>query len=210
MSVEFRIHGASRSFPSPPPAMSGNGLVLAGTAAPNHYRGKIEGDPDFIAVELGTECLGEHTGADAADEHVATVGFARFRLGSAEPTNLVEIVHHPWTDPAALRAARTAFESAGYVTAACEDFPGRIVDRLIRPYLNAVLRRLDEKLATATDLDRTLRLGLGYPVGPVELLQQTGLEDHFRITNALYEATGDPDLAPARRARIAACRAERS
>jgi 3-hydroxybutyryl-CoA dehydrogenase len=91
--------------------------------------------------------------------------------------------------------------------AVCEDFPGRIVNRLLRPYFNAALRRLDEKLATADDLDRTLCMGLGYPEGPIALLDRTGLAEHFDVTQALYEALGQEPYAPARAARVARERA---
>jgi 3-hydroxybutyryl-CoA dehydrogenase len=95
------------------------------------------------------------------------------------------------------------FESAGLKVAVCGDFAGRIIDRLVRPYYNAALRRLDEGLASAGDLDTTLKLGLGYPEGPIELLERTGLAQHFAVTQALFEACGDPVYAPARRARVA-------
>ena len=88
----------------------------------------------------------------------------------------------------------------------CGDFAGRIIDRLVRPYYNAALRRLDEGLATADDLDTTLKLGLGYPEGPIALLERTGLAHHFDVTQALYEATGEQPYAPARRARVAKSR----
>jgi 3-hydroxybutyryl-CoA dehydrogenase len=52
-------------------------------------------------------------------------------------------------------------------------------------------------------MDATLKMGLGYPEGPHALLERTGLADHFDITQALYEWTGEPAYAPARRARIA-------
>jgi 3-hydroxybutyryl-CoA dehydrogenase len=156
-----------------------------------------------VVLELGTECLGVHTGESRGGEGSNVLGFARFRLGEAAPTNLVELVRQPRTDPAALAAAKQVFESAGLAVAVCNDFPGRIVDRLIRPYLNAALRRLDEGLASADDMDTTLRLGLGYPEGPIALLERTGLAAHFDISRALYEALGDPAYAPARRARVA-------
>jgi 3-hydroxybutyryl-CoA dehydrogenase len=95
----------------------------------------------------------------------------------------------------------------GFSVAICGDTPGRIVNRLIRPYLNAVLRRLDDGLASAGDMDMTLKLGLGYPEGPNALLARTGLVDHFDISNALFQSLGDPDFAPARRARVAKVRA---
>lgn len=206
MGVELNILGDSRSFPKPPPTLEGSGLILAGTGAGRAYAALGAHQYGFVAVELGTECLAEHSGAESAPEHRRTIGFARFRLGSGDPSSLVEIVRHDWTDEAALAAARAAFESGGFVTAVCNDFYGRIVDRLIRPYFNAVLRRLDEGLASAADTDRTLCMGLGYPEGPLALLERSGLADHARISQALYEATADPDMAPARRARVAARR----
>jgi 3-hydroxybutyryl-CoA dehydrogenase len=93
--------------------------------------------------------------------------------------------------------------------AVCCDFPGRIVDRLIRPYFNAALRRLDEKLASAEDLDKTLCVGLGYPEGPIALLERTGLAEHHDVTLALYRALGQEAYAPARRAQVAKARVAR-
>ncbi len=156
-----------------------------------------------VLFELGTECLGVYTGESRGEEGSNVLGFARFRLGDAEPSNLVELVRQPRTTEAALAAATQVFEAAGLQVAVCGDFAGRIIDRLVRPYYNAALRRLDEGLATADDLDTTLRLGLGYPEGPISLLERTGLAHHCDVTQALFEACGDPAYAPARRARVA-------
>ena len=156
-----------------------------------------------ILVELGTECLGVHTGEMHGEEGSNVLGFARFRLGGGEPSKLVEVVRQPRTPESAVAAARQVFESAGLQVAVCNDFAGRIVDRLVRPYYNAALRRLDEGLASAADLDATLKLGLGYPEGPIELLERTGLAHHCDVTQALFEAYGEAAYAPARRARVA-------
>jgi 3-hydroxybutyryl-CoA dehydrogenase len=156
-----------------------------------------------ILIELGTENLGVHTGEHRGEEGGNVLGFARFRLGAAEPTRLVEVVRQPGSADTALAAAKEIFESLGLATAVCGDFDGRIVDRLVRPYYNAALKRLDEGLASADDLDTTLRLGLGYPEGPIALLERTGLADHYDVTQALFDAYRDPAYAPARRARVA-------
>jgi 3-hydroxyacyl-CoA dehydrogenase len=129
-------------------------------------------------IELANECLGVHIGDEDGPDNV--LGFARFRLGSAEPTNLVELVRKPWTSDEALAQAKSSLEAAGLVVAVCQDFPGRILNRLLRPYYNAALRRLDDGLASAKDMDATLRMGLGYPEGPIELLNRTGLVDILR------------------------------
>jgi 3-hydroxybutyryl-CoA dehydrogenase len=201
--------GASRSFPTAHALTQGavaDGeivVVIGAEAKRGLARMKDLDTRTAVLVELGTECLGVYTGESRGTEGSNMLGFARFRLGEGEPSNLVELVRQPNTAPAALAAAKKLFEDAGLVVAVCNDFPGRIVDRLIRPYLNAALRRLDEGLATADDMDTTLKLGLGYPEGPVALLERTGLAAHFDVTQALYEALGDAAYAPARRARVA-------
>ncbi len=156
-----------------------------------------------IVVELHGECLGEYTGESAGTEGSNVLGFSRFRLGEGAPTNLIELVRQPGTDAQALDTARRVFESAGFKVAVCMDFQGRIIDRLVRPYYNAALRRLDEGLATAGDMDLTLQLGLGYPKGPIALLEQSGLAHHYDVTQNLFERLGDPAFAPARRAQVA-------
>ena len=114
-----------------------------------------------VLIELGAESLGVHTGEARGNEGSNVLGFARFRLGDAPPTALVEVVRQPNTADTAVAAAKEIFESVGLQIAVCGDFDGRIIDRLVRPYYNAALKRLDEGLASADDLDMTLKLGLG-------------------------------------------------
>ena len=209
--MTYRIiqSGKSRSFPDAHPLLAGGEaagevVILLGADSGAAYR-KLGSTSDRTAVliELGTESLGVHTGENRGEEGSNVLGFARFRLGDAPASDLVELVRQPRTTPAAIGAARAVFEQHGLKVAVCGDFAGRILDRLIRPYYNAALRRLDEGLATAGDMDTTLKLGLGYPEGPIELLERTGLAHHSDVTQALFEACGDPAYAPARRARVA-------
>jgi 3-hydroxybutyryl-CoA dehydrogenase len=204
--------GFSRSFPGEHALLGGAAkdlksahvVIVIGEHAGRHAKSlKKWKDKAAVLIELGTESLGVYTGENRADEGSNVLGFARFRLGDADPTNLVELVRQPRTVEAALAAARELFEGAGLQVAVCGDFAGRIIDRLLRPYYNAALRRLDEGLATADDLDTTLRLGLGYPEGPIALLERTGLAQHFDVTQALFESYGEQPYAPARRARVA-------
>jgi 3-hydroxybutyryl-CoA dehydrogenase len=207
--------GFSRSFPAAHALLAGAAkdlksarvVIVIGEHAGKHAKSlKKWKDKTAVLIELGTESLGMYTGESRAEEGSNVLGFARFRLGIAEPTNLVELVRQPRTGEAALAAAKEVIEGAGLQVAVCGDFAGRIIDRLVRPYYNAALCRLDEGLATADDLDTTLKLGLGYPEGPIALLERTGLAHHFDVTQALHEATGEQPYAPARRARVAKSR----
>ena len=212
MFYELIDTGGSRSFPGPHRLLEkaetkAEAVVIIGENAGAALRTLTGLDRrTAILIELGTESLGVHTGEGRGEEGSNILGFARFRLGAAAPTDLVELVRQPRTAEAAMAAAKEIFEAAGLQVAVCGDFDGRILDRLARPYYNAALRRLDEGLASADDLDTTLKLGLGYPEGPISLLERTGLAHHHDVTQALYEALGDPAYAPARRARVAKSR----
>ena len=203
----IRQAGESRSFPAGDPflaaaAAEADVAILLGAA--------YEPDPAKIAVliELGTECLGVHTGEAAGEEGSNALGFARYRNGDDPPSGLVELVRQPNTDARAVDAARAVFEGAGLTVVVSADRVGRIVDRLVRPKYNAALRLLDDGLAKAADMDLACRLGLGYPDGPVERVVRGGLARHHDIAAALFAATGQAGDAPPRAASVARARRE--
>ncbi len=132
--------GESASFPQAHDFLaqahaSGEGRVYLGAQAGQRYRQEQAESQQapFVAIELDLECLGVHTGDDDDGRARNVVGFARFRLGDEAPTRLIELVHKPYTSPEALQAARAAFDAAGLEVAVCNDFPGRILNRLVRP-----------------------------------------------------------------------------
>jgi len=209
MKYQLIRAGESRSFPDAHELIAGaepqgDLVIIIGAQAGEALEQLADrAGKTAILIELGNECLGVHTGERDGQEGSNVLGFARFRLGQTAPTELVELVKQSRTPDAAITAAKQVLETTGLQVAVCNDFTGRIVDRLVRPYYNAALTRLDEGLATAADLDTTLKLGLGYPEGPIALLDRTGLAHHHDVTRALFEAYGDSAYAPARRARIA-------
>jgi len=212
MSYVIHQTGESLSFPAGDPFLLGasaNGEVVLHLG--NHL-GVFGADESkaAILVELGTECLGVHTGEAAGTEGSNVLGFARYRNGDDAPSPLIELVRQPNSKPEAIAAAKALFEGAGFTVVVCADQAGRIVDRLVRPKYNAALRFLDEGLATAKDMDTTCRLGLGYRDGPIERVERGGLANHYDVTAALFEAYGTPAYAPARRAVVAKQRRDRT
>lgn len=207
--MRYAIHqtGESRSFPA------GDRFLAKASADANvvFYLGApIEPDDSkaAILIELGSECLGVHTGERAGEEGSNMLGFSRYRNGDDPPCNLIELVRQPATLGAAVAAAKAVFEAAGFEVAVCADQAGRIIDRLVRPKYNDALRFLDEGLATAKDMDLTCRMGLGYAAGPIERVARGGLAYHHDVTQALFEIYGTSAYAPARRAVVAKKRAE--
>lgn len=209
MTIEFRLCGEPLALSVPEAAPRNwkdapDALVYLGTDAWTAHRS--DEDREVVLIELGDALLGSATGEEVGAEGDNRVGIAGFTLGQ-EGRGLVEIVTQPNTDAAAVAAARRVIEEVmGLKSAVCRDRPGRILDRLARPFYNAALNALDEQLASAPDLDKTVRLGLGYPEGPIELLERTGLSDHCRVSRRLWEQIGERGYFPARRAQVAESR----
>ena len=202
MNYVIKQQGESRSFPPGDPFF---GNATADGDIVIHLGTPYEPDPLKVAVliELHTDCLGVHTGESMGQEGSNALGFARWRNGDDSPSSLIELVRQPATFTSAIDAATKIFEAANFTVAVCADQAGRIIDRLVRPKLNAALTFLDEGLANATDMDLTCRLGLGYAEGPIERLARGGLADHCDVTQALFEVYGTSAYAPARRALVA-------
>lgn len=209
MAIQLIETGNSKSFPDGIPFSvsndsSANVLMIVGDHVGTAFQKISDRDKfDLILLELDLECLGVHTGEQMGQEGSNVLGFARFRMGDDPPTPLIELVKQPNSSNVALGLAKTVFEEQQLIVAICADTPGRIVNRLIRPYLNSVLRRLDDGLASASDMDLTLKLGLGYPEGPLNLLSRSGLAHHAEVSQTLYRALGKTEFSPARRAQIA-------
>jgi len=156
-----------------------------------------------VLQELGPEGLAVHTDGVGHPLGGPVIGFAPYDAGCGSPPRVVELVVSTDTPTTALAAALGVAQSLGLIAVVCRDRPGRILDRLIRPYLNDALRCVDEQLATAADIDFTVRMGLGFREGPIELGERSGLVHHFHTSRRLHEALGEPAFVPARRARMA-------
>lgn len=209
MSHHIIDHGSSRSFPADHPfRTAATGDAAASVDVHLGRSGDVPVVPGkaCVLIELDVECLGTHTGESDGSEGDVRIGFSRWVLGDEVASDLVELVVQPCTEPEALTVARELFQQHGFRVAVCADAPGRILNRLVRPYFNDALRALDEGVATAADLDKTVRLGLGYPEGPIALLRRSGLHEHHRVTTELHEQLGEPAFLPARRATVAADR----
>jgi len=109
---------------------------------------------------------------------------------------LVEVVRTPRTADAPYQAACDVVAACGKDAVRCRDTPGFIVNRVLIPLLNDAVRALDETGASVEDLDRALRLGAGWPMGPFTLVDLVGLDVHVHAAEALFAATREPRMAP--------------
>ncbi len=68
-----------------------------------------------------------------------------------------------------------------------KDTPGFIVNRLMMPHMIEAIRMAEEGVASIEDIDKAVKLGLNYPMGPFELMDLTGTDIALHVTEYLYK-----------------------
>lgn len=109
---------------------------------------------------------------------------------------LVEVVQPAGVDPETIAEAEAFCRAIGKEPVVVKDRPGFLINRLLIPYLNQAAEAYDHGLASREDLDTAVELGLGYPMGPLKLLDRIGLDVHLAATGAIYNQTFRPEFRP--------------
>ena len=109
---------------------------------------------------------------------------------------LVEVTRALTTSEATYRTAFDFARSLGKEAITAPDRPGFIVNRLLVPYLLDAIRAYENGLGTLDDIDKGMKLGCGYPMGPFTLLDFVGLDTTYFIANIMFEEFREPAYAP--------------
>ena len=109
---------------------------------------------------------------------------------------LVEVVRGTLTSDATLKTVLALAEQLGKQTIVSQDRPGFLVNRILIPLLNEACFTLEEGVGTKEHIDAGARLGLGHPMGPLELADLIGLDTVLSIAEILHRDFGDPKYRP--------------
>jgi 3-hydroxybutyryl-CoA dehydrogenase len=109
---------------------------------------------------------------------------------------LVEVVRTIATSDAAFDAAYQFVQAVGKQPVEAKDASGFIVNRLLVPYMLDAIRSLEQGLGSIEDIDRSMVLGLGYPMGPFTLSDFVGIDTLFRIAEIMHEEYAETRFAP--------------
>jgi 3-hydroxybutyryl-CoA dehydrogenase len=109
---------------------------------------------------------------------------------------LVEVIRALTTTDETYRTVFSFAESLGKEPITAPDRPGFIVNRLLVPYLLDAIRAFENGLGTVEDIDKGMKLGCGYPMGPFTLLDFVGLDTTYYIANIMFEEFREPAYAP--------------
>lgn len=109
---------------------------------------------------------------------------------------LVEVARGLQTSDDTYKGALALAAKLGKTAVTTQDTPGFLVNWFFVPWINDCIRILEEGIAAPKDIDRAVKLGLGYPLGPFELLDIIGMDIHRAVSLSLYEQTKDVRFAP--------------
>jgi 3-hydroxybutyryl-CoA dehydrogenase len=76
-----------------------------------------------------------------------------------------------------------------------KDNPGFILNCVLVPFNNDAIRLVEAGVAEPAEIDRAVKVGMGYAMGPCELLDLIGLDTQILLCEALYGVTHDPRAA---------------
>lgn len=101
---------------------------------------------------------------------------------------LVEVVKGLETSQETIDAAYAFAEKIGKTAVLSKDTPGFIVNLLLIPYLLDAARVYENGLASAEDIDNAMKLGAGYPMGPLTLMDMIGIDVCVKVGDILFDA----------------------
>jgi 3-hydroxybutyryl-CoA dehydrogenase len=110
--------------------------------------------------------------------------------------DFVEVVSTVVTEPAVVDDVTALAHRLGKAPVVCADRAGFIANTLLFGYLNHAAAMYEARYATREDIDDAMRLGCGYPMGPLALLDLIGLDTAYEILDTMYRQGRDRLHAP--------------
>lgn len=145
----------------------------------------------ILASNTSSLCITEIASATKRGEKVVGLHF----FNPVPLMRLLEIVRTILTSEETFERARKFGESLGKEIVVAKDTPGFIVNLLLIPYLVDAIKALEKGVATKEDIDKSMVLGLNYPMGPFTLLDLLGLDTMLFVADAMYEEYRDSRYA---------------
>lgn len=109
---------------------------------------------------------------------------------------LVEVIRTIATDPKVYEEALAFAAKLGKTAVRTTDRTGFIVNRLLVPYILDAVRALEEGVGSIEDIDNSMKLGCGHPMGPLTLLDFVGLDTTYYIANIMFDEFKERRFAP--------------
>ncbi|MFW7343184.1 3-hydroxyacyl-CoA dehydrogenase family protein [Pollutimonas sp. H1-120] len=145
----------------------------------------------IFASNTSTISITEIAGGSGRADRVVGMHFCL----PAQLMKLVEMSPGLTTSDATFDAAWAFCEAMGQKPVKTRDTPGFILNYFLIPWHNDVINMVDQGVAEPADIDLAVKTALGYPLGPLELLDMVGMDTQKLLSDAMYGLTNEPRAA---------------
>jgi 3-hydroxybutyryl-CoA dehydrogenase len=152
----------------------------------------LVGDKTIFLSNTSSLCITELAAATKRPDRFGGLHF----FNPVPLMKLVEVIRALTTSDETYQTVFAFAQSLGKEPITAPDRPGFIVNRLLVPYLLDAIRAYENGLGTLEDIDKGMKLGCGYPMGPFTLLDFVGLDTTYYIANIMFEEFREPAYAP--------------
>ena len=143
----------------------------------------------IFASNTSTISISEIAGGSGRDDRVVGMHFCL----PAPLMKLVEMSPGLNTSNATFNAAWNFCEALGQTPVKTKDSPGFILNYFLIPFHNNVIRMVDAGIAEPRDIDTAIKVGMGYAMGPMQLLDLVGMDTQKLLSEAMVDLTHEPD-----------------
>jgi 3-hydroxybutyryl-CoA dehydrogenase len=151
----------------------------------------VIGDRTIMLSNTSSLCITELAAATKRPDRFGGLHF----FNPVPLMKLVEVIRALQTSDETYATVFAFAQSLGKEPITAPDRPGFIVNRLLVPYLLDAIRAYENGLGTLEDIDKGMKLGCGYPMGPFTLLDFVGLDTTYYIANIMFEEFREPAYA---------------
>jgi len=110
---------------------------------------------------------------------------------------LIEVIGGLQTSAETVERTLAFAKAVGKTPISVKNSPGFVVNRILCPMINEAIFVLQERLASAEDIDTGMRLGTNQPIGPLALADMIGLDTVLSVLQVFSNGFGDPKYRPA-------------
>jgi 3-hydroxybutyryl-CoA dehydrogenase len=146
----------------------------------------------ILATNTSSISIGKIAAVTKYPENVIGMHF----MNPVPVMKLVEIISGYKTSEKTTAAITQLSKKLGKTPVACNDYPGFVANRILMPMINEAIESLQNGVAGVSEIDSIMKLGMGHPMGPLQLADFIGLDVCLSILNVMNQGYGNPKYSP--------------
>ena len=146
----------------------------------------------ILATNTSSISIGKIAAVTKHPENVIGMHF----MNPVPVMKLVEIISGYKTSEKTIAVITQLSKKLGKTPVACNDYPGFVANRILMPMINEAIESLQNGVAGVSEIDSIMKLGMGHPMGPLQLADFIGLDVCLSILNVMHQGYGKPKYSP--------------